>query len=199
MIEIEKKFILNEVAKDRLLEGAEFLSEKTIHDEYFDTEDFSLTKKDWWLRSRNGQFEFKIANHEGIDRLVDSYKEIEDETEVKKMLNFPIEKDLKASLSEHGYTVFCAFTTIRKKYQKEGFGLDLDIATAPNFSFEVAEIELMVDNQSEAKDAIDKILDFADRIGLEKKRVQGKVAVFLKLLKPDHFKALIEAGVLMEE
>ena len=97
MIEIEKKFILNEVAKARLLEGAEFLSEKTIHDEYFDTEDFSLTKRDWWLRSRNGHFELKIANHEGIDRLVDSYKEIEDETEIKKILNFPVERNLKES------------------------------------------------------------------------------------------------------
>ena len=199
MIEIEKKFIINEVTKARLLERAEFLSEKTIYDEYFDTEDFSLTKKDWWLRSRNGQFELKIADHEGINRLVDSYKEIEDETEIKKILNFPVERNLKELLSEQKYFVFCAFTTIRKKYQKEGFGLDLDIATAPNFSFEVAEIELMVNDQSEAKDAIDKILDFADHMGLEKKRVQGKVSAFLKLLKPNHFKALVDAGVLMED
>lgn len=199
MIEVEKKFILNEETKARLLEGAEFLAEKEIYDEYFDTSDFSLTKKDWWLRSRNGNFELKIAEHQGIDRLVDQYKEVEDEEGIKTLLNLSSEVDLKTSLSEGGFNAFSTYTTIRKKYKKGEFGIDIDITQASNFYFNIAEIELMVEDESKMSEAVEKILSFADSIGLERKRIQGKVAEFLKQLKPDHFKALVEARVLFED
>ena len=42
MIEIERKFKLNEAEKESLLAGAIFVGEKTFTDVYYDTEDFTL-------------------------------------------------------------------------------------------------------------------------------------------------------------
>ncbi len=61
MIEVEKKFILKEGDRKKLLEGAEFVKKQTVNDTYYDTEDYSLAKKDWWPRERNGNFELKVG------------------------------------------------------------------------------------------------------------------------------------------
>ena len=48
MIEVEKKFILNEQAVERLTKNAQFLNERIFTDIYYDTENFSLTSYDKW-------------------------------------------------------------------------------------------------------------------------------------------------------
>ena len=63
MIEVEKKFILTTEQEKSLIEGADFLGEKKFTDIYYDDEDFSLTKKDLWLRNREGRFELKIPKN----------------------------------------------------------------------------------------------------------------------------------------
>ena len=51
MIEIEKKFILTDGHKEKLLEKAEFLGEKTFTDVYYDTPEYALTKNE--LKNKN--------------------------------------------------------------------------------------------------------------------------------------------------
>lgn len=53
MIEIEKKFLLTEAQRARLLKDAKKLEDKKVEDSYFDTSDYRLTTKDYWLRLRN--------------------------------------------------------------------------------------------------------------------------------------------------
>jgi len=48
MIEVEKKFILNEQDVERLTKNAQFLNERIFTDIYYDTENFSLTSYDKW-------------------------------------------------------------------------------------------------------------------------------------------------------
>jgi len=87
MIEVEKKFILSEQEKERLIKDAEFLSERVFTDIYYDTEKFLLTSQDKWLRSREGKFELKLPLHKGRERLADQYDEIEDEQKIYQLAN----------------------------------------------------------------------------------------------------------------
>ncbi len=61
MIEIEKKFQLQLGDEERLLAGAFFQKEVVIQDVYWDTPEFAMTGKDWWLRKRDGVWELKMA------------------------------------------------------------------------------------------------------------------------------------------
>ncbi|MBN3291241.1 THTPA triphosphatase, partial [Polypterus senegalus] len=59
-LEVEKKFVFNADTEENLRKlGAAFLGEQLFKDRYFDTEDFSLTLKDVWLRRRGDNFELK--------------------------------------------------------------------------------------------------------------------------------------------
>ena len=51
MIEVERKFTVGGDDEKRLLEGADFLLEKTLMDVYYDTPDYALSTKDMWLRT----------------------------------------------------------------------------------------------------------------------------------------------------
>ena len=90
MIEVEKKFILNKQDKERLTKRAEFLNERVFADIYYDTNNFSLTSKDKWLRSREARFELKLPLHKGAERSADQYDELEDEQKIREALNLPL-------------------------------------------------------------------------------------------------------------
>src|SRR3989338_5319540 len=121
MIEVEKKFLLNEVQKKRLLKGAELLQKKTFTDIYFDTKDRSLILKDFWLRRRDDIFELKTPHHKDKEHFVDQYQEIRDEKEIRQHLKLPLKKDLLSDLQEAGYTPLCTCTTTRESYKKDTF------------------------------------------------------------------------------
>ena len=103
MIEVEKKFILTKKEKERLIKGAEFLNEKVFTDIYYDTNDFSLTSNDRWLRSRDGKFELKIPIHQGADRLIDQYNELEDEQKIREALNLFSQRSISDDLARKEY------------------------------------------------------------------------------------------------
>lgn len=198
MIEVEKKFILSESEKNRLIDGAEFLNEKTFTDVYYDTKDFVLTSKDKWLRSREGRFELKLPLHSGLERKADQYDELEDESEIKESLNFETQEKLSDFLADHGYSPFCVCKTSRKKYKKGAFTIDLDFVDFQDFTYNIGEIELMVEERSEIESATAKIIAFANENNLKIKPVRGKVVEYLKKIKPDHYQALVKAGVVKD-
>lgn len=106
MIEVEKKFILSDEDINRLIKGAKFLGGKAFTDIYYDTNDFSLTINDQWLRSRDGRFELKIPLHRGAKGLVDQYDEMGNEQEIKKILNLTSADELAVALGKNGYAPY---------------------------------------------------------------------------------------------
>jgi adenylate cyclase class IV len=198
MFEVEKKFILTEVQKTKLLGGAEFLGEKIFTDVYFDNEQFSLGTNDMWLRKRGEAFELKLPMREGGQEMINKYHEIEGEMAIREIFAIPVVENFVKDLASFGHTPFCEFRTIRKKYHKAGFGIDLDIADFGDWQYEVAEIELMVEKKEDMKEAEEKIFAFAKKHELELGHVAGKLVEFLKRKMPERYKALLQAGVVKE-
>lgn len=198
MIEVEKKIILNEQDKERLTKDAEFLNERVFTDIYYDTEIFSLTSNDKWLRSREGKFELKLPLHDGVERLADQYDELEDEQKIRVALNLPSNGNLADDLAKAGYSPFCTCKTMRRKYKKEPFIIDLDVVDFQDFTYNIGEIELMVNDKSEIEGAIEKIMKFAKAQNLTIAPVRGKVIEYLKRVRPNHYQALVQARVVKD-
>ncbi len=197
MIEVEKKFLLSKEQKKRLIEGAEFVGEKVFTDVYYDTADFAMTTNDKWLRERSGKYELKISfNKDAAHRVGDLYEEVEDENKIREILGITGEEGMEKDLENCGYLKFCTCKTTRRKYRKEGFGIDIDfVEYGDGFEYGLAEIELMVQDEAEMSNALGKIISFAESNGLETGYVRGKVLVYLREKKPEHFWALVKAGV----
>ncbi|MCR4256106.1 MAG: CYTH domain-containing protein [Candidatus Uhrbacteria bacterium] len=195
MIEVEKKFILDDQARKRLVDDAEFVGERIFTDAYYDTKDFFLTRKDRWLRFRDGRLELKLPMHEGPERLADQYEELEDEETIRASLGLP-DGDISRVLIEAGYEPFCVCKTTRKKYKKGPFMIDLDEVDFQDSDYRLGEIECMVNDTSEVEDAIKRIIDFAKEKGLTIAPVRGKVIECIKRKRPDQYRVLIEAGVI---
>ena len=98
-------------------------------------------------------------------------------------------------LLKNGYLPFYICKTTRKKYKKELFIIDLDVVNFQNFTYNIGEIELMVNEKSEIKSAIGKIMSFAREQGLMIAPVRGKVIEYLKRMRPEHYNALIRSGM----
>lgn len=195
MIEVEKKFILTSENEKRLLDGAEFVSERTFTDVYYDSDDYALTTSDIWLRARDSRWELKVSLHTDPHRSGDQYEEIEDEARIREKLDMPVGENLKDDLALAGYAPFCTVTTLRRKYKKGPFTIDLDEGRWDGGTHTLAEIELMVNDASEAEKALQDIHAFAEQNGLKLERVHGKAVRYLKESRPEHFRALVEAGV----
>lgn len=198
MIEVEKKFNFTESDTARLIKGAEFLGEKVFTDTYYDTDNFSLTSKDKWLRSRGNKFELKLPIDERRHESADLYNEIDDENEIRRILNISTGEILTKELEKNGYKPFSVCKTTRKKYKKGIFNIDLDYVEYKEFNYTLGEIELLVNEKPEIDDAIKRIMDFAKENKLTITPVRGKVIEYLKRVKPDHYKVLVKSGVVRD-
>lgn len=197
MFEVEQKFLLSEKEKKLLLDGAEFLGEKVFTDKYFDDLNFSLTKNDIWLRKRGEIFELKIPIAGSENSSTNQYQEIEGGEKIREIFAITPIKSFIEDIKDLGYDSFCQCTTVRKKYKRESFVIDLDEVEyeADNFKYQIAEIELLVENKEKIKKAENEIIEFSKKIGLKISPVRGKVLEFLRNKKPDHYQALVDAGV----
>lgn len=196
MIEIEKKFNLNESDLKKLTDGAVFIKEVVIKDIYYDNSQFDLTTKDIWLRARDGKFELKVGMSAAAERLADHYDEIEDEDKIREMLNLTKTGNFSHALAEANLKQFCVCVTTRKKYKNGSFAIDIDIADFENFTFGLAEVELLVEDESQIEKATKQIIDFAKSKGItQKSPSRGKIAEYLRHTRPKHFRTLVEAKV----
>ncbi|KKR80391.1 MAG: Thiamine-triphosphatase, partial [Candidatus Daviesbacteria bacterium GW2011_GWC1_40_9] len=100
MIEIEKKFLINQPTLKKITRKAELISQQKLVDIYYDTVDFKLTTKDWWLRNRNGKFELKVSVI-GSKSSIDQYQEIDKEKEIYQYLKINLEKSLLEALKQN--------------------------------------------------------------------------------------------------
>ena len=175
-IEVEKKFLLDESDKNRLIEGAESIGVKTFTDVYYDNPDYKLTTKDIWLRSRDNRWELKLPLNNFREKIVDQYREIENESEIIEYFCFNNDASLSDSLSKNSYTPFASITTTRTKYKKDGFIIDLD---SMDFGYEIAEIEKLVEKEDEIDRAKKSIIEFANKHDLKQVRVRGKLLEYI--------------------
>lgn len=203
MYEVEKNFNLTPEERVRLLEGAESLGEKTITDVYFDTPTFDLTKRDIWLRKRDGRFEVKIPAEppeHGRRRKTDRYLEVEDEKGIRMKLALSEDDSMEASVERAGYLPFCVCTTRRASYRKDGFNIVIDHVAYSDvdWSYDTSEIELMVSTEGEMADAAGRVLAFAKRHGLKAADAPGKVIEYLRRNRPEQYRALVASGTIFD-
>lgn len=193
MIEIEKKFILTAEEKQRLLKGAILVQKKTIHDIYYDTSEFALAKKDWWLRDRNGSFELKISLRlpsKKEEYAPTQYQELQEEQNIRKALGISSDYPFADALDRAGYVQAFTITTIREQYTKEGFTIAQD---SVDYGYDLVEIERMVEHESEILQAEKDIYAFAQAQGLRVKEAgRGKVLEYLRRYNPVQYEAILQ-------
>ncbi len=194
MIEVEKNFDLRSGDKERLIAGANLVSKKTFTDVYWDSPDYRLTAKDYWLRQRDGKWELKVPmNSERIDkRATDQYRELETEEEIIAELKLAIGSRVHDAVRSAGYAPLATIVTHRETYQKDGFHLDFD---EMDFGYTTFEAELMVQNPEEVQGAEKRIMEFARAYDIAATASHGKVIEYLFRYKPEHYSALVKSGV----
>ncbi|MBI4032206.1 CYTH domain-containing protein [Candidatus Berkelbacteria bacterium] len=188
MIEVERKFLISDAEEVKLLEEATLIRERTFTDIYYDADDFRLTKKDHWLRQRDGKWELKA-----VVVPPDSYDEIEDEVAILQALQLP-QGTLQDRLDEAGVHPFCRITTTRRTYERDGFTIDLDSA---DYGYRLLEIEQMVAREDQIQATIQAINGFAASFGINvgEGKVRGKIMEYLRRKSPRHLQLLVESGV----
>ena len=128
-------------------------------------------------------------------RVSDQYRELDIEEDI--LAHFGA-RDISVEdfLAQNKYAPFCKITTTRKKYKKDSFVIDLDVM---DFGYTLAEIELMIDDESKIQEATKSIIKFAKEHGVAPNAeipIRGKVVEFLRTKNPAHFQALIDAKVI---
>lgn len=186
MIEVEKKFALSDDERERLLSGAAFDREKEFTDIYYDTQEFDLARRDWWMRFRDGKAELKIPDSKNDWSGVEQYHEIIDEREIARHLGIDAQPPLAAALAQAGYAAFASVTTRRTTYRDGDFRIDLDDARFDDgLSCSLAEIELLVERPEQSQLAVQRILDYAASKELTDRPVLGKGLTYFRKHHPD--------------
>lgn len=184
MIEVEQKFQLKPGDRERLLEGAKFVSKKVITDVYYDTPEMVLIGRETFLRERDGHFELKVPLHTLTKILPKAYhfNEMADEAEIRKRLNLSGQGSIRDALEKAGYIEVARIKNTRTEYRRGEFTLDFD---ETDFGFSLVEIERTSETEEGRDKAAESILSFAKQIGLENKHVRGKIHEYLRLKRPD--------------
>ena len=202
MIEVERKFLPPTDGLENLVEGFTASPTKTNDDKYFDTADYTLTARNWWLRVRNGKFELKIAqNQEQTGFPIDVFDELETDEEIYAALKVAkTASGLAEDLTAAGYTPFAHLATERTKYSNGTMIIDIDhvvslVDDVAPFSYDLLEIEVMVETEEEVAVAQEKIYAFAAARGLVTGYTPGKVLTYLKQCRPEQYNVLRDNGI----
>ena len=193
MIEVEKKFHISKNEEKKLAEGAKFIGEFTFSDTYYDKSSYPLAKKDIWLRSRDGRWQLKIGEDDSgseTKKYMDYYEEVEAEGSIRKILGVEHYASLVKDLEAEGYTPIATFTTIRRKYTKGEFNIDVDEAS---FDYNVVEIERFAEDRRDIEKATEEIIEFAKDHGLKVEPVHGKVLEYIKHHDSENFASIKDA------
>jgi adenylate cyclase class IV len=202
MFEVELKFSLTATEQRHLLQGANFIGEEDFVDIYYDHSDYRLTTKDIWLRSRNGKFLLKtpLPTQSSLLKTQKNTpkKEIEEEVEILKYFNIEYSGhsnkfSLEDVLAENSIFPLYKFRNIRQKYNKQGFIIDLDRAIFEDFTYEVCEIELLVERDFEIDQALKKIEQFAEQHGIQIVSVEGRLIEYIRRKNPKHYQLLLHS------
>ncbi|MDR1236552.1 MAG: CYTH domain-containing protein [Holosporaceae bacterium] len=186
MIEIEKKLNPSNESVELVKKDTIFVTHKIMNDILYDYEDLSLIKNDVWLRKRNGKFDLKVSkDKDRKTRFLDVYDEIEDESKICEILNV-------VSIKDANFIEIASLTTKREKYKFGEFNIDLDIVTsaADDFVYNLLEVELMVESESDIPIACEKMKKFMDEYDIADKSANAKIIQYFYEKKRHIFDAL---------
>ncbi|KKQ33191.1 MAG: Thiamine-triphosphatase [candidate division TM6 bacterium GW2011_GWF2_37_49] len=192
MIEVEIKFKLSDEQKRTLLDGAKFDSEEIIHDVYYDSASYALTTKDFWLRTRNGNFMLKTPAS-SRNTTVFSMHELIDESLIRQALNLPSEPTLEQAVANAGFIPLYKITNTRITYLKDDLTIDIDHADYGDFTYDLCELETVVDQPEQIPQASLKLQNFAAKHGIAIEPAEGKLIHLIRLTNPEHY-ALLQAA-----
>ncbi|KAA8495947.1 Thiamine-triphosphatase [Porphyridium purpureum] len=216
MIEVERRVEYDDLTRGLLLEGAQLIGNERVEDVYFDTERYSVTSRDWWLRLRKrGEektWQLKVPAQGGMKgSAVDTYIEIEEPLEIARLISQALEgketrtsemaaDDLGGALKFLGLRECISIETMRESHQKEFCGcmvrIDLDRCS---FGYQVAELEIMVEDhadKTEMAKAAALLEDFIQAHGLQNRSAESKLLRYIKTRAPNHRRALESCGIL---
>lgn len=193
MIEVERQFKISTAIAEQLSAEADLVSQKEIHDIYFDDAQYSLTCKDFWLRQRDGNYELKIPSQHASEHEIDCYHELETEKEIMKALEFESGVILGKALQDNNITPFAEFITKRIEYQYKGCTIVID---QMSFGYEVAEIEILVKDEYEVAGAVLKIKEVANQLGIEDEMPTDKLIEYLLRNNKEHIAVLQDAKII---
>lgn len=215
MIEVEKKVEITDKFLSHLFDRGELSGEISIHDTYYDTSDYVYTSKNIWLRKRNSAFELKkVVNGPGR---MDRYEEITDLERIIQVLNIYTNKflaapdiqdsssylciqnhmDFTAALSDAGIHPFASFKTKRRKYTLQGLSVDVDLVDFGEFTYQVAEIECLVEDEGQIERAEEEICCLLSSFDIDPGLTPpGKLSSFLERYCPDHYNVLKTARII---
>lgn len=196
MIEVEIKCKPTQAQMASLLDGAKFVSEEHLTDIYYDSATYELTTKDFWLRTRNDKFvlKFPASTYPILAEQANTPKhELENEQEIRQTLNLSPQGTLKEAVALAGYNSLYTLSKIRKKYSKNGFIIDIDHAIFETLTFDLCEIETIVEKPEEIKQATQKLVAFAKDHGITLKPIPGNLIALIKIINPKHFELLEKA------
>lgn len=192
MIEVEEKFELKDKALEQIKRACQFLREEKLHNKYFDYSDNRLFLADIWLRDRNGRLELKYPVHKDGHF---NYKEYDIPEEIFEKLDIKYAKDdnWQETLQKNDLKVVIDYKDVRQKYKCGDFNIDVDVT---NFGHSLFEVEVMVEDESQIKEAEDRIFYFLKRHNIETKPTyNGKNVVYLKRFLPDVYQKLKDKGI----
>ncbi|TSK98368.1 Thiamine-triphosphatase [Bagarius yarrelli] len=189
-VEVERKFVCDPHIVERLKDiGAVYLGQYGFKDRYFDSADFTLTLKDFWLRKREGSWELKLTtsnlNAEARARHgCTKYREITDVPQIKAELTAimgicpehtsdflqaeEVHGEFEKWLQDMRLKCFAEFKTVRCSYvlEHEGDGrkvrVDLD---QTDFGHCIGEIEVLVSDGVETAFAMQSVQETAQKLG----------------------------------
>lgn len=219
---MERKFLCSADTLKTLEEmGAVCVGQRQFHDQYFDTPVFDLTLKDMWLRKRKGCWELKCptttvnrteetsGEQSKAAALCTRYKEITNLPDIQQRVKEVIKEDTDSEtaekissqedeswLSKMNLVCFAEFTTVRRSFTLEEEGVQIDLDQA-DFGYHVGEIEVLVPEGGDEQSALEKIERTAQKLGLTgHQRVEGKMNIYLKRNRPEHYEKLLSEHVL---
>jgi adenylate cyclase class IV len=205
MIEVEQKFLPPAEGLGRLLAGFVLEKTKTNSDRYFDTADYILTAREWWLRERNSKFELKIAKEQKNSGFpTDVFDELETDDEIYTTLGIArTDAGLSRDLEAAGFFPFAHLSTERTTYSDGSMLIDVDhtvslptdLAREIPFLYDLVEIEIMVSSEDEILAAQKKIYDFAESRGLTSGYTPGKLLAYIKQCRPEQYEVLRANGI----
>ena len=183
MIEVERKFRVDENVLKTLHEmGVVEKGKKTFTDVYYDSKKNVLTENNFWLRLRDETWELKSpAGNRFADEklLTSSYKEtkcpssiiqlllpiLQEDTSLQRVDNFD---SLQSCLEHYHVLPFATIVTQRQTFCIENLIIDIDRIDT---GFCVGEVEVLLEDESQIKNASHKINSFLSKLG-RKARLQ---------------------------
>lgn len=205
-MEVECRFLLNAESEARLLAGAKLIETSRFVVEFLDTPEWKLAYANRWLKRKNGKYELKLPlKNRDADKsphLATIFHEETDKRVILTQLNLPEEEDFEAALTRANIRPFASIQTVRTSYQKGQFRLDLDQAQFPllktgeTIHYAVAEVEITGVAESEAIQAKEEIIHFAEQHTLEVSDTRGKLMEYVFRNYPDVYLEFVKRGII---